>query len=100
MGNTLSSNQEPDHRESRFQYRGLNIEYQESNHQVFGVSCSVFGMQFMMLYWNVRKLNTKHQIQNTLVNNWLIWFFMRLSTLNRLTLLPIKFSCSQCNTGD
>ena len=36
-------------------------------HQVFGVSCLVFGMKYMMLYQHVRILNTKHQIQNTLV---------------------------------
>jgi hypothetical protein len=36
-------------------------------HQVFGVSCLVFGMKYMMLYRHVRILNTKHQIQNTLV---------------------------------
>jgi len=36
-------------------------------HQVFGVSCFVFGMKYMMLYRHVRILNTKHQIQNTLV---------------------------------
>jgi len=34
-------------------------------HQVFGVSCLVFGMKYMMLYWYVRTLNTKHQTPNT-----------------------------------
>jgi hypothetical protein len=29
--------------------------------------CFVFGMKYMKLYRNVRILNTKHQIQNTLV---------------------------------
>ena len=36
-------------------------------HQVFGVSCLVFGMKFMTLYRHVRILNTKHQILNTLI---------------------------------
>jgi hypothetical protein len=35
-------------------------------HQVFGVSCLVFGMKYIILYQHVRILNTKHQIQNTL----------------------------------
>ena len=38
-------------------------------HQVFGVSCLVFGMRYMMLYRHVRTLNTKRQIQNTLVKS-------------------------------
>ena len=36
-------------------------------HQVFGVSVLVFGMKYMNLFRNVRMLNTKHQIQNTLL---------------------------------
>ena len=36
-------------------------------HQVFGVSCLVFGMKYTMLYRHVRILNTKYQIQNTSV---------------------------------
>ncbi len=36
-------------------------------HQVFGVSCLVFGMKYMILCRHVRTLNTIHQIQNTLV---------------------------------
>ena len=47
-----------------------NDEFVKSRiHQVFGVSCLVFGMKYMMLYWYVRTLNTKHQIQNTLAKS-------------------------------
>ena len=37
------------------------------SHQVFGVSRLVFGMKYLILYQHVRILNTKHQIQNTLI---------------------------------
>ncbi len=49
-------------------------------HQVFGVSCLVFGMKYMMLYRPVRVLNTKYQIQNTLVKSLLFRLFTRPST--------------------
>ena len=38
-------------------------------HQVFGVMCLVFGTKLVLLYRHVRILNTKHHIQNTLVNS-------------------------------
>jgi hypothetical protein len=38
-------------------------------HQVLGVSCFVFSIAYMTLYQFVIILNTKHQIQNTLVKN-------------------------------
>ncbi len=52
-------------------YIFINIdEFVKSRiHQVFGVSCLVFGIKYMMLYRYVRILNTKHQIQNTLVKS-------------------------------
>ena len=45
-------------------------EFEKSRiHQVFGVSCLVFGMKYIMQYKDVRILNTKYQIQNTLVKS-------------------------------
>ena len=54
--------------------RNINVdEFVKSRiHQVFGVSCLVFGVKYMMLYRYVRILNTKHQIQNTLVKSLLL----------------------------
>ena len=47
-------------------------------HQMFGVSCLVFDMKYMMQYRYVIILNTKYQIQNTLVkSNFLMLFFIR-----------------------
>ncbi len=52
-----------------YRFNVINIdEFVKSRiHQVFGVSYLVFDMKYMMLYRHVRILNTKYQIQNTLV---------------------------------
>ena len=46
---------------------------------MFRVSYLVFGMNYLMLYQQVRILNTKHQILNTLVKRLLFQLFTRLS---------------------
>jgi len=55
-------------------------------HQVFGVSCLVFGMKYMILYQHVRILNTKHQIQNTHVKRHLFGLFTILFYFKYLNL--------------
>ena len=47
-----------------------NDEFVKSRiHQVFGVSCFVFSIAYVLLYQFVSILNTKHQILNTLVKD-------------------------------